>query len=70
VPAGQPCVVRRIDEHLQTQLDHMRELESGRLLPGQRVTVSEGDEDTVTLDVDGVQVELDRVVAAEVYVTT
>lgn len=70
VPAGSPCVVRRIDEHLQTQLDHMRELESGRLLPGQRVTVSEGDEDTVTLDVDGVQVELERIVATEVYVST
>src|SRR3954451_20196277 len=70
VPAGSPCVVRRIDEHLQTQLGHMRELESGRLLPGQRVTVSEGDEDSVTLDVDGVTVEVDRAVAAAVYVST
>jgi hypothetical protein len=48
----------------------MRELESGRLMPGQRVTVSEGDEDTVTLDVDGVQVALERIVATEVYVST
>ena len=70
VPAGAPCVVRRIDEHLQTQLDHMRELESGNLLPGQRVTVGDSDEDTVRLDVDGVTVELDRVVASEVYVST
>jgi DtxR family Mn-dependent transcriptional regulator len=70
VPAGQPCVVRRIDEHLQTQLDHMRELESGNLLPGQRVTVGQGDEDTVRVEVDGVTVELDRLVAAEVYVST
>ena len=36
VPDGVACVVRRIDEHLQTQVDHMRELEQGRLLPGQR----------------------------------
>jgi DtxR family Mn-dependent transcriptional regulator len=70
VPAGSPCVVRRIDEHLQTQLDHMRELESGRLLPGQRITVSEGDEDSVTVVVDGVTVALDRLVATEVYVST
>jgi hypothetical protein len=62
--------VRRIDEHLQTQLDHMRELETGRLLPGQRVTVSQGDDDTVMLDVEGVTVALDRVVATEVYVST
>jgi DtxR family Mn-dependent transcriptional regulator len=70
VPTGSPCVVRRIDEHLQTQLDHMRELETGRLLPGQRVTVSDGDEDRLTVDVEGVLVEVDRVVAAEVYVST
>jgi DtxR family Mn-dependent transcriptional regulator len=69
VPQGSPCVVRRIDEHLQTQLDHMLELENGRLLPGQRVTVEATDEDTVVLDVDGVSVELLRIVATEVYVS-
>ena len=69
VPAGSPCVVRRIDEHLQTQLDHMRELETARLLPGQSVTVGEGDEDSVFLDVDGVRVSLGRRVASEVYVS-
>ena len=69
VPAGQPCVVRRIDEHLQTQLDHMLELEQGRLLPGQRVTVDETDDDRLVLDVDGVAVELERSVATEVYVS-
>jgi DtxR family Mn-dependent transcriptional regulator len=66
---GQPCVVRRIDEHLQTQLDHMRELENGRLLPGQRVTVTSTDEDGVVVDVEGVSVELDAETAREVYVS-
>jgi DtxR family Mn-dependent transcriptional regulator len=69
VAAGTPVVVRRIDEHLQTQLDHMRELEQGRLLPGQRVTVGEADEDVLVLDVDGVTVHVDRAVATEVYVS-
>jgi DtxR family Mn-dependent transcriptional regulator len=69
VPRGTPCVVRRIDEHLQTQLDHMLELENGRLLPGQRVTVEATDEDTVVLDVEGISVELLRIVATEVYVS-
>lgn len=70
VPSGTPCVVRRIDEHLQTQLDHMRELEQGRLLPGQRVTVAPtADDDQMLLDVDGVSVQLDRLVATEVYVS-
>jgi DtxR family Mn-dependent transcriptional regulator len=69
VPVGTPCVVRRIDEHLQTQLGHMRELEVGRLLPGQRVTVGQNDDEVVVLDVDGVTVELERIVATEVYVS-
>jgi DtxR family transcriptional regulator, Mn-dependent transcriptional regulator len=69
VPAGDPCVVRRIDEHLQTQLHHMRELEAGRLLPGQRVTVTRTDEDGVVVDVDGVAVALDSETAREVYVS-
>lgn len=66
---GQPCVVRRIDEHLQTQLHHMRELEHGRLLPGQQVVVRSSDEDGVLVDVDGVSVELDAETAREVYVS-
>jgi DtxR family Mn-dependent transcriptional regulator len=66
---GQPGVVRRIDEHLQTQLHHMRELEHGRLLPGQRVTVTSADEDGIVVDVDGVSVELDAETAREVYVS-
>lgn len=69
VPAGTACVVRRIDEHLQTQLDHMRDLEQGRLLPGQEVTVVSDDDDVVVLDVDGVKVQLGRAVATEVYVS-
>jgi len=69
VPDGQPCVVRRIDEHLQTQLDHMRELENGRLLPGQQVVVTSSDEDGVVVDVEGVPLNLAPEVASEVYVS-
>jgi DtxR family Mn-dependent transcriptional regulator len=69
VPVGEPCVVRRIDEHLQTQLDHMRTLEHGRLLPGQRVTVTRTDDEGVVVDVDGVAVALDGATAREVYVS-
>jgi DtxR family transcriptional regulator, Mn-dependent transcriptional regulator len=69
VPHGQPCVVRRIDEHLQTQIAHMLELEHGRLLPGQRVVVTSSDEDGVVVDVDGVSLSLEPAVASEVYVS-
>jgi DtxR family transcriptional regulator, Mn-dependent transcriptional regulator len=68
VPAGQACVVRRIDEHLQTHVDRMRELEAGRLMPGQRVVVTDAD-DRLELDVDGVTVVVETAVAAEVYVS-
>jgi DtxR family Mn-dependent transcriptional regulator len=70
VPAGQSCVVRRIDEHLQTLVHRMVELETARLLPGQRVTVGEVSDGQVHLEVDGVDVAVDSVVAAEVYVST
>jgi DtxR family Mn-dependent transcriptional regulator len=69
VPQGQQAVVRRIDEHLQTQLHHMRELENGRLFPGQQVVVTSTDEDGVVLDVDGATVQLDAETAREVYVS-
>lgn len=69
VPAGGTCVVRRIDEHLQTQLEHMRALEQGRLLPGQKTTVQCTDDHELQLEVDGRDVRLDRRVADEVYVS-
>jgi DtxR family Mn-dependent transcriptional regulator len=69
VAPGGACVVRRIDEHLQTQVDRMRELEELRLLPGQQVVVDGPDDTQVLLTVDGVTVRLDRSVAAEVYVS-
>jgi DtxR family Mn-dependent transcriptional regulator len=69
VQPGTRCVVRRIDEHLQTQVPHMVDLERARLLPGQAVTVGESDDDLLVLDVDGVSVSLARTVAAEVYVS-
>ena len=69
VPAGGSCVVRRIDEHLQTLVHRMVELETARLLPGQLVTVGEVSDGQVHLEVDGVGVTVDRVVASEVYVS-
>ncbi len=69
VAVGRTCVVRRIDEHLQTQVDRMRILESARLLPGQKVVLSELDSGQIALDVDGERVLLEPAVAAEVYVS-
>lgn len=69
VAAGGSCVVRRIDEHLQTQLDHMRDLEAAHLLPGQRVSVTASDPQSLTLDVAGAPVALARAVASNVYVS-
>jgi DtxR family Mn-dependent transcriptional regulator len=69
VPAGGSCVVRRIDEHLQTMVDRMQELEELRLLPGQEVQVGQPDDDQVLLTVDGVSIRVDNAVAAEVYVS-
>ncbi|MCU1693004.1 MAG: iron (metal) dependent repressor, DtxR family [Frankiales bacterium] len=69
VPAGGACVVRRIDEHLQTLVPRMQELHDARLLPGQRVVVGELDDGVLSLDVDGTPVQLPTSVAAEVYVS-
>ncbi len=69
VPPGGSCVARRIDEHLQTLVDRMVELETARLMPGQTVVVGELDDGQLRLVVDGVDVRVDRVVAAEVYVS-
>ena len=70
VPPGGACVVRRIDEHLQTMVERMQELEDLRLLPGQAVVVDGPEDGQVLLTVDGVTVRVDRAVAAEVYVST
>lgn len=69
VPSGGSCVVRRIDEHLQTLVPRMRELERAGLLPGTPVVVSDAGEGRVQLQVGGQLVELDSTVAAEVYVS-
>lgn len=69
VPTGASCVVQRIDEHLQTQLEHMRTLEAGRLLPGQRVLVAASENGEVALQVDGLDVVVADAVADEVYVS-
>ena len=69
VPPGGSCVVRRIDEHLQTLVERMVELELARLLPGQVVDVGERTEGQVLLRVDGVAVRVDTGVADEVYVS-
>jgi DtxR family Mn-dependent transcriptional regulator len=69
VPAGGRCVVRRIDEHLQTLVPRMQELERVGLLPGTAVQVRDSADGRVVLDVGGNAVELDQAVAAEVYVS-
>ena len=69
VPAGGSCTVERIDEHLQTQLEHMRTLEAGRLLPGQTVHVAGTLDGEVRLQVDGRDVVVLGAVADEVYVS-
>jgi len=69
VPDGGSCVIRRIDEHLQTLVERMVELETSRLLPGQSLIVQGHDDGRLLLNVDGVSVELDTLVAAEVYVS-
>ena len=69
VTAGASCTVRRIDEHLQTLVPRMQELEDARLLPGQQVPVGETDDGMLLLDVDGASVSLAAAVAAEVYVS-
>lgn len=69
VPVGASCVVRRIDEHLQTQVERMRELESARLLPGQQIVVTSPRGDSTSVRVDGANVVLPGAVADEVYVT-
>ena len=66
---GRACVVKRIDEHLQTQVPRMQELEVAGLLPGRKVVVGELDDGVLELEVDGVPVRLARAVASEVYVS-
>ncbi len=69
VPAGGACVVRRIDEHLQTLVPRMQELEAAGLLPGTHVVVSDAADGRVQLQVSGRSVDLDTSVADEVYVS-
>ncbi|MEX2291685.1 MAG: metal-dependent transcriptional regulator [Mycobacteriales bacterium] len=69
VPAGRPCVVRRIDENLQTQVHRMQELEQLRLLPGQEILVDGSAEGQVLLTIGGTAGRLDAAVADEVYVS-
>ncbi|MCW2665235.1 MAG: iron (metal) dependent repressor, DtxR family [Frankiales bacterium] len=69
VATGSACVVRRIDEHLQTLIPSMQELERTRLLPGQKVTVGALEDGLLEVDVDGVAVQVARTVAAQVYVS-
>jgi DtxR family Mn-dependent transcriptional regulator len=69
VPVGTACVIRRIDEHLQTQLHHMRTLEASHVLPGTAVTVTRSDLDGVLLLLSGAPVELAADVAGELYVS-
>ena len=69
IPPGTTCVLRRIDEHLQTQMEHMRTLEREAMLPGCEVRVLEPTDGQVTLDIDGRTVQVDAAVAAKLWVT-
>jgi DtxR family Mn-dependent transcriptional regulator len=69
VPPGAACTVRRIDEHLQTLVPRMQELEQAGLLPGTPVVVREAGDGRLVLQVGEAEVELDQAVAAEVYVS-
>ncbi len=69
VPSGSSCTVRRIDEHLQTLIPRMHELEDAGLLPGAEVVVADTGDGRVQLEVRGRTVDLDESVAAEVYVS-
>jgi DtxR family transcriptional regulator, Mn-dependent transcriptional regulator len=69
VPSGSSCTVRRIDEHLQTLVPRMHELEDAGLLPGAEVVVADTGDGRVQLEVSGRSVDLDESVAAEVYVS-
>ena len=69
VAVGAHCVVRRIDEHLQTQIAHMRHLESARLLPGRELVVTASGPTTLDLDVGGTAISVPRAVASNVYVS-
>ncbi len=69
IAPGASCVVRRIDEHLQTQLAHMRHLEAATLLPGCEVVVTASGPADLVLDVRGTAVSLPRAVATNVYVS-
>jgi DtxR family Mn-dependent transcriptional regulator len=69
VAVGDQVVVRRIDEHLQTRIEHMETLEASALFPGRAVVVTANDGGQVTLEAGGVAVTLDAEVASELYVT-
>jgi DtxR family Mn-dependent transcriptional regulator len=68
-PSGATVVVRRIDEHLQTRMEHMRTLEASKLFPGSSAVVSSTENDHVVLDVAGEPVTLPHEVATELYVS-
>lgn len=69
VPAGTACVIRRVDEHLQTRLRDMQALEASSLFPGTEVTVSRSDDVGVALRRGEDLVELSAEVAGELYVS-
>jgi DtxR family Mn-dependent transcriptional regulator len=68
VRAGGDVVVRRIDEELEAHPEQMTALETGRLLPGQRVVVQQSDAAGLVLGVDSTTVRLPSEVAQKVYV--
>jgi DtxR family Mn-dependent transcriptional regulator len=69
VATGGQVVVRRIDEALEAQPAVMRELEEGRLMPGDAVAVVATGADTVRVATDAGERTLASGVAAKIYVS-
>ena len=67
--AGEPAVVCRIDEQIESLPDALRTLEDRRLIPGCPVQVVSRDDDTVTVHSDAGATPLPLSVATNVYAT-
>lgn len=65
--AGQPAVVRRIDEEIEAQPEAMRSLEQALLMPGCAVTLVTSGGDEVLIRTDAGEARLSPTVAGKVY---
>jgi DtxR family Mn-dependent transcriptional regulator len=67
--AGEPAVVRRIDEQIEAQPSTMRMLEDAALMPGRRVSARQVDDGKTTVETDSGVATLPLVIAEKVYVS-